>query len=95
MSIMIRKHIVVHGRVQGVGFRYITSSIAVRCHVTGWVRNEYDGTVTIEVQGAEHRVALFIEQVSEGNRFARVDHLDITDLPLVNTSKETSFQIVH
>ena len=41
---MIRKHVIVRGRVQGVGFRYITSSIASKYHVTGWVRNEYDGS---------------------------------------------------
>lgn len=92
---MIRKHIIVHGRVQGVGFRYITSSIAIKCNVTGWVRNEYDGTVEIEVQGADHRVDLFIQEISEGNRFARVDFLDITDIPLVNVSKEQGFRIRH
>ena len=48
---MIRKHVIVRGRVQGVGFRYITSSIASKYHVTGWVRNEYDGSVEIEVPG--------------------------------------------
>lgn len=90
---MIRKHITVQGRVQGVGFRYVTASIAHGCNVTGWVRNEYDGTVTIEVQGAEHRVELFLQEVAAGNRFARVDHMDIQDIPLVNVSKETGFTV--
>lgn len=90
---MIRKHIIVHGRVQGVGFRFITASIAASCKVTGWVRNEYDGTVAIEVQGAGHRVDLFMEEIKKGNRFARVDYLDVTEIPAVNAAKETQFRV--
>ena len=90
---MIRRGLSVHGRVQGVGFRFIASSIAASCHVTGWVRNEFDGTVTIEVQGPDHRVNEFIDQIREGNRFAKVDWIDITDLPLVRADKETKFGV--
>ena len=92
-NIMIRKHIIVHGRVQGVGFRYIASSIAAGCHVTGWVRNQYDGTVEIEVQGADHRVALFLQEIRQGNRFARVDKLDVCDIETVSVEKEKDFRI--
>ena len=77
---MIRKHIIVHGRVQGVGFRYIASSIAAGCHVTGWVRNQYDGTVEIEVQGAmkikeqyPNAVLLFVTAPSIGELKARLE----------------------
>ncbi len=90
---MIRKGLVVHGRVQGVGFRFVASSVARACHVTGFVRNEYDGTVTIEVQGAEHRVNDFIDQIREGNRFVRIDYIDLSDLPLVPADKETQFRV--
>ena len=90
---MIRLGLIVHGRVQGVGFRYIASSIAHACHVTGYVRNEFDGTVSIEVQGAEHRVNNFVDQIREGNRFAKVDYIDIRDLPLVSADKETQFRV--
>lgn len=90
---MIRKGLIVHGRVQGVGFRFIASSIAHACHVTGFVRNEFNGTVSIEVQGADHRVNSFVDQIREGNRFARVDYIDIWDLPLVPADKETQFRV--
>ncbi len=90
---MIRKCLVVHGRVQGVGFRYVASAIAHSCHVTGFVRNEFNGTVTIEVQGADHRVNDFIDQIREGNRFVKVNRIDITDLPLVPANKETQFRV--
>ena len=43
----VRKHIVFHGRVQGVGFRYTAKYAASSLELTGWARNEYDGTVTM------------------------------------------------
>ena len=49
----IRQRIVFHGRVQGVGFRYTAKYLARSMNLTGWVKNEYDGTVVMEVQGRE------------------------------------------
>lgn len=43
------------GRVQGVGFRATTRSIASRAGITGWVRNEPDGSVQLEAQGSDVR----------------------------------------
>ena len=90
---MIRKHIIAHGRVQGVGFRYICQSFASNRKVTGWVRNLYDGTVEIEVQGAEHRVDLFVDDVKKGNRFARVEYLDIWDIQPLRALEEKDFRV--
>ena len=56
---MIRKHIIAHGRVQGVGLRFTVTGFAKKYNVTGWVRNLYDGTVEMEVQGLDHRVNSF------------------------------------
>lgn len=47
----IRKHIRFYGRVQGVGFRYHAVYRARDLGLTGWVRNEDDGSVEMEVQG--------------------------------------------
>ncbi len=47
----VRKHFVFHGKVQGVGFRYTAKYLALSLGLTGWARNEWDGTVTMEVQG--------------------------------------------
>ena len=49
----VRRHIVFHGRVQGVGFRYTAKYLANSLNLVGWVQNEWDGTVTMEVQGRE------------------------------------------
>lgn len=49
----VRKHFVFRGKVQGVGFRYTAKYLALSLGLTGWARNEWDGTVTMEVQGRE------------------------------------------
>ena len=93
---MIRKHIIAHGRVQGVGLRFTVTGFAKKYNVTGWVRNLYDGTVEMEVQGLEHRVDLFLQELSSdrpgGNGFIGIDRLDISDIPSVNAAKETRFR---
>ena len=53
------------GRVQGVGFRMTARSIARGRSVTGWVRNEADGSVMLEAQGVACEVALLLESVRE------------------------------
>jgi acylphosphatase len=57
---MERKRLRFSGRVQGVGFRATARSVADRFPVTGWVRNERDGTVTLEVQGTPAQVEAFL-----------------------------------
>ena len=44
----VRKHIIFHGRVQGVGFRYTAKYLAQSLGLTGWVANEWDGTVSMD-----------------------------------------------
>jgi acylphosphatase len=51
------------GRVQGVGFRATALSLAQGYAVTGWVRNDPDGAVTLEAQGAGEDVREFLEAV--------------------------------
>lgn len=49
----VRKRIVFHGRVQGVGFRYTARYLAISLGLKGWVKNEWNGDVTMEIQGTE------------------------------------------
>ena len=53
---MIRRQYRVHGRVQGVGFRYTVTQAANALGLTGWVRNERDGSVTTELQGSAEAI---------------------------------------
>ena len=59
---LVRKHIVVNGLVQGVGFRYFTVTQARRLGVRGWVRNCRDGSVELEAQGSSDAVQALVEQ---------------------------------
>ena len=58
---MERRAIMFSGRVQGVGFRVTTREVARGFPVTGWVRNEPDGTVRCEVQGEQTECGRFLE----------------------------------
>jgi len=65
------------GRVQGVGFRNFTRMRARRLGVTGWVRNERDGSVRLEAEGTRETLDSLVEAVQEGPRMARVENVDV------------------
>jgi acylphosphatase len=62
---MVRKTVYYTGRVQGVGFRYTTRSIAGRYDVGGFVRNLPDGRVELVAEGESHELATFLDEVRE------------------------------
>jgi acylphosphatase len=57
---MVRQRVSFIGRVQGVGFRATARYAAGRFDVTGWVRNEPDGSVNLEVQGEPSEIEAFL-----------------------------------
>lgn len=63
---MIRKRIVFSGWVQGVGFRWRARQAAQLFGCTGWVKNEYDGSVTMEIQGSEEQIEQVILAIERG-----------------------------
>jgi acylphosphatase len=70
------RHIVVRGRVQGVGYRAFVEDEALRRGLEGWVRNRRDGNVEAVFKGEEEAVAAMIEACRRGPYAARVDTLD-------------------
>ena len=60
-----REAIRFEGSVQGVGFRYRMSQLARHYDVTGWVRNEYDGSVSAELQGRREAIDEIIARLRE------------------------------
>ena len=75
-------HIRVHGRVQGVGFRYHTRAKALEYGIAGFVKNLPDGSVYIEAEGEEAPLEMFILWVSKGPSWAHVNKTDTTTAPL-------------
>ena len=78
---MIRKRFIFYGRVQGVGFRYTAKHAADMFRCTGWVKNEYDGTVSMEIQGEENAINQVIHTISEG-RFIQITGIDAREIPI-------------
>ena len=78
---MIRKHIVFRGMVQGVGFRYNARYAANLYGCTGWARNEYDGSVTMEIQGTGAGIDQVILALERGT-FVRIDSMDSATIPI-------------
>lgn len=63
---IIRKKVFVYGAVQGVGFRYRAEHAANMLGVTGWVRNEPDGSVLLEMQGTDGQIDKVLAMVNQG-----------------------------
>ncbi len=88
---MVRKYIIVTGRVQGVGFRYHAMNLAMEYHLTGWVRNMSNGGVEMEVQGTQEQVEMFVRNLDTGTNWIRIDRKSVADMP--GLVEETGFRI--
>lgn len=65
------------GRVQGVGFRFFTRQNARRLGLTGWVRNDPDGSVTVVAEGDREQLEELARSIREGPRTAVVEQVDL------------------
>ena len=81
MSNLIRKHIVFYGSVQGVGFRWRARHAASLYGCTGWVRNEWDGSVVMEIQGEESAIDRVILEIENG-RYVWIENMDVKTVPV-------------
>jgi len=77
MNDSITRHLVIRGRVQGVGYRAGMMREALRLGVTGWVRNRLDGSVEAVVCGPSHAVEALIVWAQRGPTMARVDDVQL------------------
>ena len=76
---VIRRRLVIHGRVQGVWFRGATQRQARVLGVAGWVRNRDDGSVEAVFEGSQALVAAAVAFCHEGPTNARVDRVESRD----------------
>lgn len=87
---VIRKRIVFYGWVQGVGFRYRAYHSANVVGVTGWVKNNYDDTVTMEIQGTETQIDSVIMAIERGT-YIKIENMDCKTIQTI--SDERDFRI--
>ncbi len=72
----MRLNATVFGRVQGVSFRYYTRKEAEGLTLTGWVRNERDGSVSVVAEGSEEGLTSLLNFLNRGPVAARVSKVD-------------------
>ena len=81
---IIRRRIRFYGWVQGVGFRYRARYAADAEGATGWVRNEFDGSVTMEIQGTEESIDKVIQKL-DSDRYIWIHGMETNQLrPKIN-----------
>lgn len=80
----------IFGRVHGVNFRWATMAKARRLDLTGFVRNEPDGSVKVEVEGQEDDLETFLAWCHHGPLFAKVRNIEFVE---GNLKSYNSFEI--
>ncbi len=78
---IIRRSLCFYGWVQGVGFRWRAKSVADALGVTGWVRNNGDGSVSMELQGTEAQIDGVILAIERGT-YVRIENMRTKTVPL-------------
>lgn len=76
----VRLFVNVVGRVQGVGFRMFVRQTALAMKVTGWVKNETDGSVSMEIQAEPQVLDALIERLKKGNGYSKIMQLESKSL---------------
>ena len=76
---IIKKHLVISGKVQGVGFRYWMKNLAINTNISGWVKNKLSGDVEALIIGKEKAVQKLIKQWKIGSSSATIQNIQIND----------------
>ena len=76
----VRRYFSISGQVQGVGFRYRARYAAQALELTGWVENEDDGSVTLEVQGDPDKFPELFAMIQRSD-YVRITDIRQKDLP--------------
>lgn len=82
----VRRRYRFSGLVQGVGFRWEAKMLAGQLGLTGWVRNEYDGTVTVEAEGRAAELDGFLRAIRSVPRFD-ISDIQMEELPPAGDEK--------
>ncbi|MBN1594289.1 acylphosphatase [candidate division FCPU426 bacterium] len=90
---MRRMRVTVTGRVQAVGYRYFSRAVAAPLQLSGYVKNQHDGSVLLEAQGPENQLRTFLQELQKGPRLAWVESLDVQWIEPI--AGEEGFAIQH
>ena len=88
-----RIHVRFVGQVQGVGFRWTSQRVAFDLGLTGWVRNEPDGSVSMELQGQDEAVATFFTRLLESYRRFPISYTIDAKEDIPPVPDETEFSV--
>lgn len=86
-----RYHVIIEGRVQGVGCRSFCMLQAQQRGLTGTVKNLENGMVEIFVQGEEDDLYAFLKRIQEGNQFILVEDMHVKECPIVKNEKRFTY----
>jgi acylphosphatase len=81
MPDLVRLEATIRGVVQGVGYRWFVMREAQRHELTGWVANEYDGTVRVVAEGPASGIAAFRAALEAGPPSANVERVSAVEMP--------------
>ena len=81
-DIIVRKRLIISGRVQGCGFRRRICDMADQVGVAGWVWNNQNGSVTVEMQGTEEQIKKILELVENSSELIKIRKIDTVDIPV-------------
>ena len=76
---IIKKYLVISGKVQGVGFRYWMQNLAINNNISGWVKNKLSGDVEVLIIGQEREIQKLIKQCKIGPSSATILNIQIND----------------
>ncbi len=88
-----RIHVRFVGQVQGVGFRWTSQRVAFDLGLTGWVRNEPDGSVSMELQGQDDAVSTFFTRLLESYRRFPISYTIDAKEDIPPVPDETEFSV--
>ncbi len=89
----VSAELTIYGHVQGVGFRYFCYRTAVGLNLTGWVKNNPDGSVSTKVEGERGAIEEFIGEVKAGPAPASVRDIKLRWGPY--SGLHTTYEITH
>ncbi len=72
-----RAHIKVYGEVQGIGYRYFAKRLASQYEILGWVKNNIDGTVELDIEGEKNNIEEYIRKLKTEHPWATVTNIEI------------------